>query len=177
MPRLYGSSLNLRSIMFPRTTQILIPCFLYLTAPRRSIDAIITYNYLLSTKRFEWGMKLANWSFLEAGHGKGAADGIGGVLKRIADRLVAEGNAIADVQSLFDALHKNTNVRLCYITEEAASCIDNLRRKPTRRQLVEQQTVKYSHHRDSHRDRSRHWSDKLFISWMSLLTEKGGRLT
>ena len=80
--------------------------------------------YLLSTKPFEWGMKLVNWSFLEAGHGKGAADGIGGVLKRTADRLVAEGNDIADAQSLFDALLKNTNVRLFYVTEEDVSLVD-----------------------------------------------------
>ena len=30
----------------------------------------------LSTKPFEWGMRYINWSFLEAGHGKGAADGM-----------------------------------------------------------------------------------------------------
>ena len=36
-------------------------------------------------------MKYVNWFFLEAGHGEGAADGVGGILKRTADRLVANG--------------------------------------------------------------------------------------
>lgn len=38
--------------------------------------------YLLSTLLFDWGFKVGNWSFLEAGHEKGPADGIGGSVKR-----------------------------------------------------------------------------------------------
>lgn len=35
------------------------------------------------------GLKCATWNFSESGHGKGAADGIGAVVKRIADAMVA----------------------------------------------------------------------------------------
>lgn len=38
--------------------------------------------YLLSTLLFDWGFKVGNWSFLEAGHEKGPADGIYGSVKR-----------------------------------------------------------------------------------------------
>ena len=35
----------------------------------------------------------ASWHFFEAAHGKGAADGIGGALKRTADRMVSHSSA------------------------------------------------------------------------------------
>ena len=44
--------------------------------------------YLFAVKVFEYGFRKATWNFLEAGHGKGAPDGIGGALKRQADSLV-----------------------------------------------------------------------------------------
>ena len=46
--------------------------------------------YLLSSLPFQWGIKYPNWSFLEAGHGKGAAGGVGGIFKCTADRLPME---------------------------------------------------------------------------------------
>lgn len=49
---------------------------------------------------FEEGFKFGTWSYLESSHGKGAADGIGGTLKRTADRLVATGSDIKDVSFL-----------------------------------------------------------------------------
>lgn len=39
-----------------------------------------------------------SWNYYEAGHGKGAPDGIGGVTKRTADRLVAEGKDIGSFE-------------------------------------------------------------------------------
>lgn len=47
--------------------------------------------YMLSTELFKKGFKKGTWSFFEAGHGKGAPDGVGGDLKRTADRLVSKG--------------------------------------------------------------------------------------
>lgn len=44
--------------------------------------------YLLSTEPFKHGFKDLSWNFFEASHGKGAPDGIGGTLKRSADRIV-----------------------------------------------------------------------------------------
>lgn len=49
------------------------------------------------------------WNYSEAGHGKGAPDGIGGVLKRMADRVVAEGNDIKNLDVLFSCLVEKTN--------------------------------------------------------------------
>ncbi|KAL7407295.1 hypothetical protein ABVT39_006367 [Epinephelus coioides] len=42
--------------------------------------------FLLSTKPFKRGFDIS-WNFFEASHGKGAPDGIGGTLKRLANRL------------------------------------------------------------------------------------------
>ena len=44
--------------------------------------------YMLSKVPIELGYQRINWSFMEAGHGKGAPDGIGAVVKREADRAV-----------------------------------------------------------------------------------------
>lgn len=46
---------------------------------------VLTGEYLTSLL----GVSSVNWHNKEAGHGKGAADGVGGVLKRTADNLVA----------------------------------------------------------------------------------------
>lgn len=45
-------------------------------------------------------IEVISWNYTEAGHGKGAPDGLGGTLKRTADTLVAQGK---DIQS-FDHL-------------------------------------------------------------------------
>lgn len=46
-------------------------------------------NFLLtSTKIFQHGFIGGTWNFLEAGHGKGAPDGVGAVVKRQADTMV-----------------------------------------------------------------------------------------
>lgn len=45
--------------------------------------------YMFSTELFKQGFQKGTWSFFEAGHGKGAPDGVGGVLKRTADRLIS----------------------------------------------------------------------------------------
>lgn len=45
------------------------------------------------------------WHYLEAGHGKGAADGVGGCLKRTADNLVAKGKYISNVSPLVELMN------------------------------------------------------------------------
>lgn len=50
-----------------------------------------TNFYFFSTEVFEAGFKGASWNFLEAGHGKGIPDGVGGTLKRTADHCVRQG--------------------------------------------------------------------------------------
>jgi len=44
------------------------------------------------------------WNFSEAGHGKGATDRVGGLVKRTGDRLVAEGGDIPDAVCLLEKL-------------------------------------------------------------------------
>ncbi|KAL4720696.1 hypothetical protein ACJJTC_004626 [Scirpophaga incertulas] len=41
---------------------------------------------------------LVTWNFSEAGHGKGAADGVGGTVKRVADAAVAKGKDIDNIK-------------------------------------------------------------------------------
>lgn len=50
----------------------------------------------MCTKLFDYGFERMTWSFFEAGHGKGPADGVGGFLKITADIIVAKGQDIAD---------------------------------------------------------------------------------
>lgn len=49
-------------------------------------------------------LKFATWNYQEAGHGKGAPDGIGGTLKQTADRAVTQGTDIMDVAILAKVL-------------------------------------------------------------------------
>lgn len=53
------------------------------------------------------GVNEITWNYQEAGHGKGAPDGIGGVCKRTADRIVAEGKDIAHFKDLLKILKEN----------------------------------------------------------------------
>ena len=68
----------------------------------------------------------ATWNFSESGHGKGAADGIGGSLKRLADRLVAEGHDIPDPRSLYESLKGKTVTELFYITSHDIAATEAL---------------------------------------------------
>ncbi|KAG8180605.1 hypothetical protein JTE90_018223 [Oedothorax gibbosus] len=65
-----------------------------------------TMFYIISTvlKEDIPRIKRVTWNYTEAGHGKGAPDGIGGVLKRTADRIVAQGADLANYHTLFEAL-------------------------------------------------------------------------
>lgn len=69
--------------------------------------------YLFSTILATRGIDKATWNFLEAGHGKGVPDGIGGVIKRTADRLVRESCDISNAESLYSTLKQeklSTNI-------------------------------------------------------------------
>lgn len=52
-------------------------------------------------------LKSFSWNYSEAGHGKGAPDGLGGTLKRTADLLVARGKDINNFDQFFEELQKN----------------------------------------------------------------------
>ncbi|KAA0706779.1 hypothetical protein E1301_Tti019735 [Triplophysa tibetana] len=64
------------------------------------------------------GFTAGTWNFFEASHGKGAPDGVGGLLKRTADRLVSQGEDISTAKHLFNAwVNTNTAVKIFYIEE------------------------------------------------------------
>lgn len=71
--------------------------------------------YLLCHRLYEKKFKCATWSFFEKSHGKGAADGVGAVVKRTADGLVAHGADISNAESLYNILLNKTNIKLFYI--------------------------------------------------------------
>lgn len=75
--------------------------------------------YLFCTKLQQCGFQSGTWNFFEASHGKGAPDGVGGLLKRTADRIVSHGKDIPSAEIFFNALvDAQTSVKLFYITED-----------------------------------------------------------
>lgn len=74
--------------------------------------------YLFSTQIYEMGFKNATWSFFESSHGKGAPDGVGGVLKRLANHYVAHGCDITDATVFFKLMQEQSKVTLFYVTDQ-----------------------------------------------------------
>lgn len=72
--------------------------------------------YLASTALFDHGFKAMTWSFFEAGHGKGPADGIGGYLKRTADDLVARGEDISCAEKFYTVMKDLSKIKLHLIS-------------------------------------------------------------
>jgi hypothetical protein len=65
-----------------------------------------------------FGFIVSTWNFTEAGHGKSAADGVGGVVKRTADRLVSNGEDIIDAESFYSKVPpcvKNVSFYFTYL--------------------------------------------------------------
>lgn len=62
--------------------------------------------YLMCTLPFLRGIKEITWNFSEKAHGKGAPDGVGGSMKRIADAFVLQGGDIQQPEELFSFLTK-----------------------------------------------------------------------
>ncbi|XP_060806100.1 uncharacterized protein LOC132902990 [Amyelois transitella] len=70
------------------------------------------------------GFEYSTWSFTEAGHGKGVADGIGGATKRALDRQVAFGKDITNGSEAYDILNKCMTSVKCWLIPN--SDIENL---------------------------------------------------
>lgn len=66
------------------------------------------------------------WNYSETSHGKGAPDGIGGTLKRTADRLVAEGKDVENFETLVSAIKNQCpGVKIIEVTAEEINNIDS----------------------------------------------------
>ena len=95
------------------------PVIDYIAASHPSVDTLHFYSdgpttqyrqkgnfYKFTTVIYEKGFIAATWNFSEAGHGKGAPDGIGATLKRTADQIVAHGTDIPNAIALYEQLKK-----------------------------------------------------------------------
>ncbi|KAF2892484.1 hypothetical protein ILUMI_13703 [Ignelater luminosus] len=72
------------------------------------------------------GIEEISWNYFESGHGKGAVDGVGGRLKRTADRLVACGYDIQNFVSLISHLKDACpGIHIETVVEEDFTKFDN----------------------------------------------------
>ena len=72
--------------------------------------------YYFCTQIQSCGFANGTWNFSEAGHGKGAADGVGGALKRTADKLASLQHDISSPKLLYDALSATkSSILLFYV--------------------------------------------------------------
>ena len=67
-----------------------------------------------------------SWNYTETGHGKGAPDGVGGTLKRSADRAVAEGKDVPNFDALISVVKKRCpGVYILKVTNEDIQKCEN----------------------------------------------------
>lgn len=70
---------------------------------------------------------VSKWNFSERSHGKGAPDGVGGALKRIADKYVHGGGDLQTPKDLFNYLCQNTErMTIKWVEEDEISTMDSL---------------------------------------------------
>lgn len=83
--------------------------------------------YLLSSITFLSGFTQVTWNFSEKSHGKGAPDGVGGALKRIADSAVNRGADIqtpADFYSFLTERQASSEIKFFWVSEEDIRRLD-----------------------------------------------------
>lgn len=68
-------------------------------------------------------LETVTWNFSEPGHGKGAMDGIGGSLKRNADKSVLHGNEITCAKDLVEIFVKSKTK----VIEVSPTAIENMK--------------------------------------------------
>jgi len=74
--------------------------------------------YLYTNNLNTYGFFGSSWTYFEAGHGKGAADGIGGAVKRKADNMVAHSRDIPTAREFFKALNEGESSTLFFFIEK-----------------------------------------------------------
>ncbi|KAK0139205.1 PiggyBac transposable element-derived protein 4 [Merluccius polli] len=87
-----------------------------------------TNCYLMSTVPFTMGFKHVTWNYSERSHGKGALDGVGGAVKRMADMHVQSGNDLQSPRDVYEFLASKmqTNVKFKWIEESDIEPYDNM---------------------------------------------------
>ena len=81
--------------------------------------------YLWANKIFDYGFNFASWNFLEASHGKGAADGIGAAIKREADHQVnVKGGDISCAAELVVTVQSSSSVKLFIVEESSIDAVE-----------------------------------------------------
>ena len=80
---------------------------------------IFAYVGLILPKLFEFGV---TWNYSATSHGKGAVDGIGGLVKRLATAaIVTRKSIIKDAQSMYDAIESKTRINLAVMSPDYIS--------------------------------------------------------
>ena len=74
--------------------------------------------YLISSHATEFGIN-CSWQYMEAGHGKGPCDGVGGTAKRMADMAVTHGKyTIQDAEDFYNwGVHQTGSVKYLYMSK------------------------------------------------------------
>lgn len=96
---------------FPNVTAV----HFFLTCPPANTNKIRVF-FLFSKYTKLFGFLYSTWNFSEASHGKGAADGVGGAIKRRLDGYGSQGIDIPNAQTAFEILkNSDTSVMIFYI--------------------------------------------------------------
>ncbi|KAJ8870307.1 hypothetical protein PR048_029328 [Dryococelus australis] len=85
-------------------TIILTLSILLVTAPQASTETKLFSFIANHFDTFFTNVKNITWNYQEAGHGRGAPDGVGDVCKRSADHFVTQGKDITSAKDLLDVL-------------------------------------------------------------------------
>ncbi|KAL3832373.1 hypothetical protein ACJMK2_024023 [Sinanodonta woodiana] len=75
-------------------------------------------NFLFTQELSERGLKSGTWNFHESGHGKGAPDGIGGAIKRTANRYILHGKDITNAKEFVDVLRESQSNVVLYEVQD-----------------------------------------------------------
>lgn len=62
----------------------------------------------MSTVPFTMGFKHVTWNYSEMSHGKGAPDGVGGAIKRMADVHIQSGSDLQSPRDVYEFLSSKT---------------------------------------------------------------------
>ncbi len=91
------------------------------TQYRNKHHMLLTCHYL-----YDEGFTSGSWNYFEAGHGKSAADAIGGTLKRTADQLTDHGVMITSAANFVQVLNQKTVIKLFLVSEDDIGAIAKL---------------------------------------------------